>query len=116
MDQNSFRDLLANRDGRIQCRHRILKNHGEQLATELLHIPVRIIRNVHAIGIDFAILDLCGFGQQFHDGFAEDALSAAGFAHESQHFAGIQLKAYIPDSLYFPGSRPDFHGKVFDFQ
>ena len=116
VNQNCLCNLLSDGDGGVQGSHGILKHKGKQLATEFSHIPLRILCNVHAVGNDPAALDSCRFRQQVHDGFAKHTLSAAGFSHDGQHFAGIKLEAHIPDSLHLSAGRINVHGKVFNSQ
>ena len=99
MDADGFRNLLSNGDGGIQRRHRVLKHIGEQLSPELSHILFRVFRNIYAVCPDLTCFDFGGFWQQLHDCLAEHTLSAAGFAHDGQHLAGMQRKAHIPDSM-----------------
>ena len=94
-----FRDLSADGDRGIQRSHGILKYHGKQRAAELSHLFLAVICDVRVVDLYRACLDVCVFGDQFHDGPAEDTFSAAGFSDDGQSFSGFQRKRDVPKSF-----------------
>lgn len=99
VNAHGFRDLSADGDRGIQRSHGILKYHGKQRAAELSHLFLAVICDVRVVDLYRACLDVCVFGDQFHDGPAEDTFSAAGFSDDGQSFSGFQRKRDVPKSF-----------------
>ena len=116
VDADRLGDLRPDGDRGIQGSEGVLKDHGEELSPKLLHVPVRIPGNVHAVCHDPPAVYFRGLGQQLHDGAAEHGFSAARLSHDGQHLAGAKGKAHVPHRPDLPGGRVNGHRQVFNSQ
>ena len=87
MYQHCFRDLFSNFNRWIQGSHRILKDHGKNSSTKLLHILFPVTGDILSVNADTSLFDLGTWRQKLHDTFAKYTLSASGFSNYSQHFS-----------------------------
>ena len=94
----AFSDLAPNAKGGIEAGHRLLENHADTVAANLLHPREAHRDQVFALKHHAACFDARGRRwQQPHDGLRCHTLAATGFAHQAQHLAGFEFKAHILD-------------------
>ena len=95
MDAHGLHDLLTAGEHRVQGAQAVLKHHGDVLAADLLHLPLRKREQVFAVEEDLAvILRQPFFVIQTHDGLARDALAAAGFSDEAEDLALVHIERH----------------------
>ena len=85
-------DLIADTEDRIQRGHRLLEDHGDHVAAQVLHDNVgrlgHIVGLVAEVQADLALHDLALRAlQQLHNREAGDRLAAARFAHHADRLA-----------------------------
>ena len=89
-----FLDLHADRQDRVQGRHRLLENHRDLAATQ----PAEFFRG-HGNEIAAAPVDTAAhvsrFADQPHDGTQRDALARAGFADEADDLARADVEIHV---------------------
>ena len=87
MQPDGFSDLIAySKDGIERC-HRVLKDHGDLVASDLAHLLLGQFEQIPAFKDDLAFDDLAGMGDQAHDGHGRDAFARAGFTDDAQRLA-----------------------------
>ena len=101
---NGLDNLLADGLCRVQAGHRVLEDHGNFLAANLLHFFFVRGYDVVLAELHAALFNSCGrHGVQLHDGLRCDALAAAGLTDDGEHFALAQRKCDAADSLDLTG-------------
>jgi hypothetical protein len=94
MAQQAFDDLLANGECRIERGHRLLKDHGDPVATQVLQRGFGRTHQFLSLEPYRAAGDApMRLGQQAHDGQGGHALATSGLAHDGQRAAGVHRKA-----------------------
>ena len=97
---NGLDNLLADRLCRVQAGHRVLEDHGNFLAANLLHFFFVRGYDVVLAELHAALFNSCGrHGVQLHDGLRRDALAAAGLTDDGEHFALIEVEIDAPDGM-----------------
>src|SRR5262249_1397808 len=77
-------NLLADRIGRIERRHRFLEDHRQPIAAHVGHLAIGQAEQIGAIKVNSARHLGRALGQQSHDRQRGDALAAPGFADKAQ--------------------------------
>ena len=77
VEQDALGDLFAHGVDGVQGGHGLLEDHGDLIAPDLLHLPLRELEQVPALKEDLALDVGRGLGQQAHGGQRGDALSGA---------------------------------------
>ena len=94
VEAKHLHQLIADRLHRVERRHGLLKDHGDTVATHLVHLLRRQIEQLLPLKADGARHHLTvGPWQQPHDGQRGDALAAAGLADYPQGLARGDLEA-----------------------
>jgi hypothetical protein len=75
--------LAADRQHRVQRRHRVLEDHRDAPAAQTPHLLFVELQQVLPVEQDLAAGDLGIAGQQPHDGGDQRGLAAAGLAHDA---------------------------------
>src|ERR1700754_1432540 len=96
--------LIANRETWIEGGHRLLKYHGETIAPEISHLPLRQADELAALKRDRAGNARTGCGQEPHDGERRHALAAAGFANDAKRASACQREAGAVHGLRKPAA------------
>ena len=100
MQQEDFRDLLADGHDRIERSHRLLEDHRDVLAAYPLHLLLGEAEEIDAVELDAAAGDAAGrIGHQPHERERGDGLAAAGFTDNGESFPGLDGKAHCVDRL-----------------
>ena len=88
MDEERLGDLGAGRHGRIETGHRLLEDHSELVAADLLHLALGGAHQIAVIELNCSTFDASGRrGQKPHDRLRGDALAASRFADEAHGLA-----------------------------
>ncbi|SAT24098.1 Uncharacterised protein [Klebsiella pneumoniae] len=87
--------LLAHRHQRIERGHRFLKNHGNRLAAQQLHLPLRQAEQILVIKNNRAAWNLCLLRKQTHDRQRSQRFTAARLAGNAQSFSRPERKADV---------------------
>ena len=85
-------DLEAEREHRIQARHRLLEDHRDQVAAHLAHLLFGKLQQIAAFEQDLAGRAAVGGRQQPHDRERGDALARARFADDRHRLARRDLE------------------------
>ena len=100
---NALNQLVTNREGRVERRHRLLENHGYPVAAQSAHSGSRQLGKVNTIESNrpsrYAAL---AFGKQAHDGQRGHAFAAAGLANNAQRAPSLHGKADVINGCKFP--------------
>jgi hypothetical protein len=87
--QDALDDLLADRVGRVQARHRLLEDHRHARAAQVAQRPGVELQQVDALEQDLAAGDAPRrLGDQAHDRERGDRLAAARLADDAERAPG----------------------------
>ena len=98
MSAQCLADLVADGEAGIERGHRLLEDHGQPVAAQIAHLPLRQGGQILPLEQNRAGDAHAGLRQQAHDGQGADALAAAGLPHDAQGAAGHKRKAHAADS------------------
>lgn len=87
-----FHHLFAQAQGRVERRARVLEDHPQASAAQLLDLALRHLQQVFTVQNNAAAHVVSIAGQVAHDGEAQRSLARSGFADQTQHLAGADLK------------------------
>ena len=99
MDHERLGDLTADGKDRVQARHRLLEDHGDLIAADLVHFVHRQLAEFLAIEQDLAGIDVTVSVQQTENAHGRDALAGAGFTDNAKDLACVQRIADAVDGL-----------------
>ena len=97
----------------VQAGHGILQHHGDFLAPDFQ--PFRLgaeFRQILAVIKNAAAVDPAVGVQQAHKCFCQHRFARAGFPHDGQRFALIQIQRYIPDGMQRFPAQGKFHVQI----
>ena len=104
MRQDRLGNLVADAHDRVECGHRLLKDHGNARAAQLTERFGGESREMCGMGLAGLKGDISGDGggrgKQAHDGERGDGFSGAGFADQAKDFSGGDAEAEIADGGY----------------
>ena len=95
--RHALDDLLADRAGRAQGCAAVLKDHADLLAADPAHLLGRHVRKAFPFKPDVASCDHAAAAQKPHRGLEQRGFSGAGFTHQTEDLAGMELKAHVMD-------------------
>src|SRR5208282_4150991 len=101
MPEDAFDDLLADRECRIEGRHRLLKDHRQSVAAKLAHRRGGQAAKIDAFEANLAA-DPTRREDEPHYRKCRNALAGPGFADDAQRTSGIERKAYTVDRAELP--------------
>ena len=113
MCQHGFGNLVAHPHHRIQCGHRLLKDHADSRAADVPHLRFRQREQLFATKLD-ASANAGLRRQQAQDGQGADRFSRTRFPNQSQHLARTDVKADIAHSGQNSLGGDEFDAKVAD--
>ena len=116
VQQNRFHQLVADGVGGVQGGHGILKNNGDPVAPNLLHAVLADTHQLLPVELYGAGDNFAGFFQNLQDGVGGDGLAGAGFPHNAQHLAPLQLKGHAVHRFYFTGRGIEGGVQVINFE
>ena len=96
MRDHCFDDLVSNSHEGIQCRHWLLKDHGDIAAAQTTHLLFWRRKQLLSREPDLSTHTRLQ-RQQTQDRERRHRLPAPGFANQSKHFPGIKQEAQITD-------------------
>ena len=105
MQGDDLIDLVADAKNRIQCGHRLLKDHGDKVAAQMLHNNIRRFGNVVGLiaeiqaDLAFDNLPLRAL-EKLHDRKARHRFPAAGFPHHADRFADGDVERNAVYGMY----------------
>ena len=114
VDEGGFGDLLADLDDGVQGAERVLEDHADLVAPDLVEFLLGDFQQVFAPVHDVAAGDDGVVGQDAHDGLAGDALAGAGFAHDAEGLALLEVEGHVPHRLDQPVVRLEVDDQVVD--
>ena len=95
MDADALHHLAPDRKHRVQGRQRILKNHRELIATNLIQLLFRHRKQLLAVKQHRSVNDRAPTAQKPHNGQRGHALSTAGLSDNADDLALIHMKAHM---------------------
>src|SRR5512137_251172 len=100
MESERFRDLIAYLEHRVQRGHRLLKDHGYLISSDLSHFRDRQFQQILSLEDHFASFYFTGWAfDQPHDGKRGHTLSASGFPDNAQGISLTHFQIQIVNSL-----------------
>src|SRR6266404_7645139 len=110
-------DLVANREDRIERRHRLLKNHRDLVAAYLAHRFVVELQEIPPAIDNFTADDFSRRRlDETHDRQRGHALAATRFADQAESFALADLETYAVDGAHFALRRKKRRLKIFNLE
>ena len=98
MEPHGFRDLVADREHRVQAGHRLLEDHRDVVAADVAHLVLREREQVTPVEPDLPLDDLARRRlDEAHDRVRGDALAAAGLADQAQRCAALDPEVHPVD-------------------
>ncbi len=109
--------LVADREHGVEARHRLLEDHRDLPAADVVHLLLAQREQVGPREVDLARRDLPGRDvDQAHDRERGHALAAAGLADDGQAPAVRDLEAHAVDGLHEPVERVEPRPQVLDLE
>src|SRR5712691_508466 len=116
MRLDRFGDLITDAEDRIERGHRLLEDHRDVVAANLLHLLLRELEQILAPELDLALGDLRVLLQQPHDRQRADALAAARLPHQSDGPAGGDREVEPSHRAHGAAVHVELHVQVIDLQ
>jgi len=108
-------DLTADREHRIQARHRVLEDHRDVVAADPADLVVVHLQDVLTVEHDRALHDPARWHRdEPHEREGGDGLAAAGLAHEPQRLAGRELEGHAVHRAHDAVAREELRVQVPD--
>ena len=108
--EHSLHDLLADGHGGVKAGHGVLEHHGDALAVDVAADPLFVLlQQVHRLGraVCMVVAELDGaavhggvLGQNAHGGLHGHGLAGAGFTHQRNGLALVQVDVHTPDGVH----------------
>src|ERR1019366_3517284 len=116
VQRHGLGDLTANRQHRVQRRHRLLEDHRDAIAADPPH---RLFRQVQKIGASIA--HRAGVAarrsrHEAHDRQSSHALAAARFADDAERLAGGKLPRHAVDRAHGAGDSVERGAQAVDLK
>ena len=105
-------DLKADGFQGVQAGHRVLRDHGDLLAAYLQPVFLFVFGQVLSLIHDGAVGDFAVLVQHADEALGEHALAAAGFAHDGQGLAFIQIQRSPADGRQHLAAQGEGHFHV----
>src|SRR5581483_3929245 len=109
-------DLLADGLGRVQRRERVLEDHRDLVAADLLELAVAQPDQLPAAEPDRPLDDLAAPREQPEDRHAEHRLAASRFADQAKRLAGVDREVDVADRVDRGAAQPNVSGEVLDLE
>ncbi len=111
---HGFGDLFANGQHWVECGQRLLEDHRDALAAQILDAMLIHGEQILAVDQDLAFGDAGRFGQQTQQRQRRHGLAAAGFADDAQRLARPHRERHVGDDGVGAAVGADFDGQVVD--
>ena len=116
MHPQRLADLAADRQHRVEARHRLLEDHRNVVATNGAHLAFGELQQILALEAD-RTRDLArGLGDEPHQGHRRDRLAAAGFTDDGQRLAFVDVKGDAIDGPVDTLGGPEMGLQIMDFE
>jgi hypothetical protein len=112
----NFVDLLLNRVTRVEARHRVLKDHGDSAAANLLPLAARDLIEAKVAEYHSPRSHRRDLGQKAHQSEGRHALSGTRLSHQPQCFAGRQVEIETVEHANPARPRCKLNSESFDSQ
>ena len=113
MQANHLSDLIADRLHRVERRHRILKNHRDDVAANFTHFVFWKRLKLLPVKRNAPLLHLAAhIRQDAQNGLGDGRLARARLADKPQRAAAIQMQGYAVDCMYRLPIRLIFHNQI----
>ena len=116
MEGNRLDQLMPDGVCGVQGCHGILKDDGDLISTDRLHDLFTGIHQLLAVQLDGPVHNFAGAGKNLHNRIGRNALSGAGFSHNSKHFSPVKVKGYTIYRTDFSRRSKERGMKVVNFQ
>ena len=117
MQRDRLADLPPDREQRIERGHRLLEDHRDAVAADVLHLAFGQAEQIGALEADRAIDDATRrAGDEAQDGQRGDALAAAGLADHAERLAAAQAVGHAVDRAHDTGGREEMRVEIVDLQ
>ena len=116
MHPQRLADLAADRQHRIEARHRLLEDHRNVVAADRAHLAFGQLQQILALEADRARDLARGLGDQPHQRHRSDRFSAAGFADDGQRFTFVDMKGDAVDRPVDTLGGTEMSLQIFDFE
>ena len=108
--------LQADRERRVQRRHRILEDHRDLAAAHVFELVLRELVQHAALEADLAGLDPRRRHEQPHDRERRHRLAAARLADDAERLAAIDREADAVDRVHVARPRREIRAEVVDLE
>ena len=110
-------DLAADREDRVEARHRVLEDHRDVVPADGPNVVVVHLEDVHAVEDDGALDDLArGLRDEPHERERGHRLATAGLAHDAEGLAGGELERHAVDRVHHTVAGEELRLEVFDLE
>ena len=116
MQAQRLGDLRADRQHRIERRHRLLEDHGDAVAADRGHRALVEAARDRGPRSGWRRASPGPVLQEAHDGQCGDALAAAALAHQRHRLVGVDGEAHAVDDRRRVAGRPEGDGEILNFQ
>ena len=116
VQQHRLGDLVADGHGRVQGGQRVLEDHADALAADLLHRLVVEGHEVAPVEADRSARDGAAGRKQTHDREGGHRLAAARLPDQSEGLAGVQREVDALDGVHRPATQADVGGEPGDLE
>ena len=115
--EDRLRDLRPDLQGRVQRGHRVLEDHRDLVAADVLHLAFRKLRQVLAVEEHLAAHDpRRRLRDEAHDRERSDRLPATGLADNAERLPLLQREADAVDRLHDALTREEVGLEVVDLE
>ena len=116
LEHHGLGQLFADAHDGVQAGQRILENHGDFVAANLIEVILADLEQILAVVENFAVLDDRVAGQNAQDSLRGDGLTRAGLAHDGERLALVKVKADVPHRLHLAGDRAERNAQIANLQ
>ena len=114
MAQDGLDDLLSHGEGGIERGHGVLEDHADLVAANVAQGGGIERHQILAVEMSGAGFDAAAGLEQAQDGHAGDGLARAGFSHDAQDLAGMDVETHPAHGLHFPAPGEEAGRQVAD--
>ena len=116
MHPQRLADLAADRQHRIEARHRLLEDHRDVVAADGAHLAFGELQQIPALEADRARDLARRLGDQPHQRHRGDRLAAAGFADDGERLALVDMEGDAVDRAVDALGRAEMGLQILDFE
>ena len=116
MQPQRLANLFANCECGVECRKRILEDHGDLLATHCPHLVIVHLQEIIPSKAYFSAFDFAGITNETQQRKQHGAFTASRFADNTKDLTFVQCKADVIHGAYKFFARGENGVQVLDFQ